>query len=797
MENKENQDKFKGFEFSQPQMSVNILQWALKFLRYWWLFVVTLIVAFVIAYFYNKKWQPSYVNEAKIMIESGNYSQSFSLMQGFNGGSDYLHSNNQLLILGSFDLIDRTLQKLPFTIDYYVKGRFRTESLYSTPPIQLMYNDLQDAAYGREFHFIPVDDENFIIELSDKGSKQQFPDFKLEGRYGDQIKNVFFTGVIEKLYLNTTGRYSDFYFRFRNKRSLEDEFAYRLNLSFIGEESSVVSVKLISNVPARDADFINMLCDEYIRANLDEKNLEAVRTIEFINNQLQVISDSLDVSGSKLRQFRRENNILDVSTATATILQKMNALDEQRAEMDLKEAYFKELSQYLESSVNQEIIVAPSSIGISDPVLLDLVSSFNELQQQRSDIGEKNPNYERYTKRMEEVKTTMKEVLANVRKIHKMERDAFNKEYSRLQREFHSLPEKELSVANYERNYKINDSYYTYLLQKQSEAQIRKASNVSDNKILQYSRCSLSPVNGSDKTKSYILAFVFGLAIPSLIVIILELMNNKLYTENDVKMITRLPIIGQIRHTDNTAKVASVDSQRSLFTEGLRLVRTRIEFITRRKSKISLMVSSPESGDGKTHFVINLAGVYSLVSSKVLLIDLDLRNPQLSKRLGMDKANGLVNVLIGDNKLEEVIVPASEEVPYDILPVGTIPPNPAELLRSDEMKNTMDYLKTIYDYVIVDTSPLGLVSDSYAISSLVDANLFVVRVGKTDKTFFRNFIHQMTNEVLSHSYIIINDIPKPKHNKKYGYGYGKYSYAYSGDSKYYHSQSGKYYVDDK
>ena len=147
--------------------------------------------------------------------------------------------------------------------------------------------------------------------------------------------------------------------------------------------------------------------------------------------------------------------------------------------------------------------------------------------------------------------------------------------------------------------------------------------------------------------------------------------------------------------------------------------------------------------------------------------------------------------------MEEVIVPASEEVPYDILPVGTIPPNPAELLRSDEMKNTMDYLKTIYDYVIVDTSPLGLVSDSYAISSLVDVNLFVVRVGKTDKTFFRNFIHQMTNEVLSHSYIIINDIPKPKHNKKYGYGYGKYSYAYSGDSKYYHSQSGKYYVDDK
>ena len=799
MENTNTQNKFNGPVHSQPQMSFNILDWVLKFLRYWWLFIITVVIAFGIAYVYNKSWQPSYVNEAKIMIDNSSTSQSFSFMQGFNGGSDFMYSNNQLLILGSFDLIDRTLQQLPFTIDYYTKGRFRNESLYSAPPIQLIYSELQDMAYGREFHFIPLDEDHFVIELSDKGSKQQFPDFKIEGTYGSQIRNVFFTGEIGKLYLNTTGRYTDFYFRFRSKRSLEDEFAYRLNLSFIGEESSVVSVKLVSNEPARDKGFINKLCDEYIKANLDEKNLEAVRTIEFINEQLQIISDSLDVSGSKLRQFRRENNILDVSSATATILAKMNALDEQRADMNLKEAYFKELSNYLESSVNKEVIVAPSTIGISDPVLLDLVTQFNELQQQRSDIGEKNPNYVRYTKRMEEVKTTMKQVLANVQKIHQMERNAFNREYNRLQKEFHSLPEKELSVANYERNYKINDSYYTFLLQKQSEAQIRKASNVSDNKILQYARCSLSPVNSGDKTKTYMLAMIFGLLIPAVLIVIVELMNNKLYTDNDIKMITKLPILGHIRHTDNTAKVVSVDSQRSLFTEGLRLVRTKIEFITKRKNNISIMVSSAESGDGKTHFVINLAGVYSLVSKKVLLMDLDVRNPQVSKRLGFDKVNGLVNVLIGDNTIDEVIVKADDEIPYDVLPVGVVPPNPAELLRSDEMKQTLEYLKSKYDFIIVDTSPLGLVSDSYAISSMVDVTLFVVRVGKTDKTFFRNFINQVNNDVLDHSYIIVNDIPKPKHNRKYGYGYGygKYSYAYSGSSKYYHSQSSKYYVDDK
>lgn len=792
MENTEKQ-KFNGFEFPQSQMNATLREWIFKFIRYWWLFVIALVVSFCIAYVYNKSWQPLYLNEAKIIIENNNTtSQSFAFMQGFNGGSDLMYSNNQLLILSSFDLIERTLQKLPFSVDFYLKGRFKNESLYSNPPIRILYTELRDAAYGREFHFIPVDDDNFIIELSDKGSEKQFPDFRLKGVYGQQINNAFFNGVIEKLYLTDVENQSDFYFRFRSQRSLEDEFAYRLNIGFIGEESSVVSVKLVNNDHARDRDFINMLCDEYIKLNLDEKNLEAVRTIEFINSQLQIISDSLDVSGSKLRQFRRDNNILDVSSTSSAILAKMNALDEQRAEMDLKEAYFNELSDYLEKSVNDEVIVAPSSIGISDPVLLDLVAQFNELQQQRSDIGEKNPNYVRYTKRMEDVKITMKQVLANVRKIQNMERKAFNDEYERLQSEFRSLPEKELSVANFERNYKINDSYYTFLLQKRSEAQIRKASNVSDNRILQYARCSLSPINGSDKSKIYLLALLFGFAIPALLIVIMELLNNKIYTEQDVKTITGLPIIGKVRHTDSTSKVTSVVSQRSLFTEGLRLIRTKIEFIVKRKNNISVMVSSAESGDGKTHFVLNLAGVYSLISPKVLLMDLDVRNPQVSKRLGLDNLNGIVNVLIGDCDIDDVIVKAEGDVPFDVLPVGVIPPNPAELLRSDEMINLFELLKTRYDYIIVDTSPLGLVSDSFPIASIVDVNLFVVRVGKTDKSFFRDFISRIDNVLLEKSFIIINDVPKPKHNRRYGYG----RYSYGRDDKYYY-HSGKYYLDDK
>jgi capsular exopolysaccharide synthesis family protein len=775
----------------EEDSNFNILEWIFRFLRYWHLFVIALLVAFSAAYLKNRTWMPEYYTEGKVVIESNAADNAYSFMQGFGGGMDYVNTNNQLLILGSYDLINRTVSDLPFGVDYYTRGHFRTHSLYGREPISidLKYGDGQ--LYECEFRFIPIDENNFEIVLEDDDSKALYPDFKIKGQYGVPIENFLMFATIEKLYLPTGN--GEFLFRFRSLYSLEEEFAERLELSYIGEASSVVSVSLTGNVVARDRDFINALCNEFLEANLEEKNEEATRTIEFINSQLLFIFDSLQTSENRLRQYRRENNMVDVSAYTSSVLTKLASLDVQRSELALKEAYFDDLAVYLRQSVIEERLVAPSSIGVSDPVLLDLVSQFNELQQKRGDLGEKNPNYERYSKRMDEVRTTMLEVLENVRKVHKMERDAFEREYMSVMADLKDLPEKELMMINYERSYKINDNYYTFLLQKQSEAQIRKASNVPDNKILQKARISQLPINGSDKIKIYLLFAIIGLLIPAAYVILKELLNTTIRGEFDVHKLTSIPVLGTIRHCDpSESKVQTRENPKSIFAEGFRLIRSRIEFITQRKKNISILTTSAESGDGKTHFSINMAGIYSLVSDKVILVDVDIRNPKLSEYLGYKNTKGLVHVLIGEATLDEVII-KDNNLGFHFLPAGVIPPNPAELVRSEEMVNLLNDLSQRYDYRILDTSPLGLVSDAYALTSMVDVNLLITRVFKSDKSFFRNFIEQVQQDNVNNPYIVLNDLQVSKKGSHYGkYGYGKYAY---GNTRYYHQQSAKYYTE--
>ena len=780
----------------EEESNFNILEWVFKFLRYWYLFVIALVIAFGLAYLKNRSWMPLYNTEAKIIIESSSAGNSYNFMQGFGGGMDYINTNNQLLILGSYDLINRTVQDLPFGVDFYTRGHFRTHNLYGREPIaiNLKYADMQ--LYGCEFRFIPIDEKNFEIVLEDEFSRELFPEFKIKGQYGVPFENFLMFATIDKLYLPAEN--TEFLFRFRDFYSLEEEFAARLQLSYIGEMSSVISVSLTGNVVGRDRDFINALCEEFLEANLEEKNEEATRTINFINEQLAFIFDSLQISENRLRQYRRENNMVDVNAYTSSVLSKLSALDAQRSELTLQEAYFDELAQYLKESVIEERLVAPSSIGVSDPVLLDLVSKFNELQQKRSDLGEKNPQYERLSKRMDEVRTIMLEVLENVRKVHDMERVSFEKEYMGVMADLQDLPEKELMMINYERAYKINDNYYTFLLQKQSEAQIRKASNVPDNKILQKARIGQAPVNGGDKIKIYLLFVVIGLLIPAAYIILKELLNTTIRGERDVIKITNVPVLGTIRHADSSeSKVQTTERPKSLFTEGFRLIRSRVEFIVKRKTDISVLITSAESGDGKTHFAINLSGVYSLVSDRVVLVDLDIRNPKLSEKLGYKGAKGLVHVLIGEATLDEVIVKDDKELGFHFLPAGIVPPNPAELVRSEEMMRLLDDLKKRYDYRIVDTSPLGLVSDAYALTGITDVNLLITRVFKSDKSFFQNFIEQVQQDNVNNPYIVLNDLQVPKKGKTghYGkYGYGKYGY---GNTHYYHQQSAKYYTEDK
>lgn len=780
-----NNSSMKDDFFEEEGDSINVMEWLMRFVSHWYLFVFAIIVALGFAYLKNRKWMPNFYTESKVIIET-NTSRDFNFMQGFGSGP----SNNELLIMSSYDLINRAVAELPFDIDYYVRGRFKTNTLYGREPVRINSRFLSSGAYQCEFRFKPINDKQFEIYIENDLGRETYPDFKVEGEYGVPIENYLFGLTVEKLYLPTDN--TPFLFKFRTQLSLEQEFAARMSLSYVGEQTSVISLSLVGNNCNRDRDFLDKLVEKFLQLNLEEKNEEATRTINFINDQLVFISNSLDSSETQLRQFRRKYNMVDVNAHTTSVLSKLTSLDQQRSQLNLKDAYFDELSTYLNESLVKEKLVAPSSIGVSDPILLDLVTKFNEVQQKRAELGEKNPNYERYSRNLEEIRFTLIEVLANVRKIHGLERAAFESEYKQTMTELQELPERELGMVNIERQYKINDNYYTFLLQKQAEAQIRMASNVPDNKILQQARTSGAPVNSGDKRKTYMIFLVVGVALPFIFVILKELLNITIRTEGDIAKLTKEPLIGTILHTNNTTdKIITTKQTRSLFTERFRMLRSRLDFIVHRKDKITMLVSSAESKDGKTHFAINIAGTYSLLHKKVLLVDLDLRNPSLSRKFGYEKNQGLTNVMIGDISLEDAIIKANAEFSFDFLPAGVIPPNPSELISSVLMSDIFETLKDRYDYLLIDTSPLGLVADAYALTNQVDVNLIVARVGKTTKDRFKTLMQQFKQDKVLNTYVILNDMPQPKKSRTSKL-YGKYA----SNNAYYYVDSDKYYTTD-
>jgi tyrosine-protein kinase Etk/Wzc len=381
-----------------------------------------------------------------------------------------------------------------------------------------------------------------------------------------------------------------------------------------------------------------------------------------------------------------------------------------------------------------------------------------------------------------------------------IEKNDFERRLSVVNKEIDELPKKELEMISIERKYKMDDNYYTFFLQKRAESEILKASNTPDNNILDKARI-ISVTNSDKKSKTTLMFLLFGLLIPTVIVILIELLNSTVRSSKDVEKGSSFPLIGGIRHTKSTDPLLVSKNPRSAFTEMFRVIRTRIEFIVQRKTNIMILNTSTESGDGKTYFSINLAAIYSMASKKTILVDMDIRKPSINQRFNIIQPNGVTNYLIGQCNLDEIILHLPK-VDFDILPAGSIPPNPGELIRSEKLAEMFEELRKRYDYIIVDTSPIGMVTDAYSLAHMSDVNLFVVRNNKTNKTFYKKLSTQLRLDNIPNLYSILNDVVDDgsRYSKyklyKYAYLFG-YSYGYTTKQK--KGQADKhfhYYEDD-
>ena len=790
-------------EDEENSLNFNPLEWLFTFLHYWYLFVIALVIALGLAMLKNRRWIPTYYSQGTIVIkESGTYGGSASaLMSGFGVDAGYKNVNNQMIMLGSYDLMSRVVDSLPFlNVEYITQGRFKTRSLYRQTPIVVETTYLDARAYDILYQVNFHGDGTLHISSTDEAMP-----LEIDSHYGETIHCPYFTGVIlpTELMVNS----GKVYFRFRSHESLVNEFMSRLQLSFVTEGSTVLALSLVSETPQRDCEFIDELAKIYLLQNLEQKNEVAENSIRFINEQLDNLQSSLQVSEGAMTNFRQENKFVDVNSYAGQLMGRIADYEQQQMALRLRETYFDYLIKYIHDNIEKDAVIAPTTMGVNEPILVGLVQQLNDLRIQRGELTEKNVYYAKFTKDIENVKKAIEEVVTSMRASLEIEKEDLTNRYKDVERSIRQLPEKELQMVAIERNYRIDDNYYTFFLQKRAEAEIQKASNTPDNSIMDKARTT-AIMNAKAKKKTMSTYLVIGFLIPLILIILSELLNNKMRSPKDVIKLKMFHLIGTLRHAKNQNPTLVRASPRSSYAEMLRAIRTRVEFILRRKTQMVICVTSTESGDGKTFLSTNLAALYAMTGRKTLLIDLDLRKPNIHTKLGLEGGDGMSNYLIGDCELKDAMV-TNTPFGFDFLRAGTIPPNPGELVHSDKLTELMEDLRKKYEFIVIDTSPIGLVPDAYTIIEHSDLCLYVIRCLQTNKSFCKQTLEQMTEVVDSPDKVqlVLSDIPtegRHSYGSGYGYGYGGYGgygyghfgyggyggygYGYGGD----HSRSKRY-----
>lgn len=769
--------------------SVDIMSWILKVLQYWYLYLIAIIIALGLAYIKNKSWTPTYRTATTVLVQEkgrGDWTSGYQLGQA----SSYV---NQMITYKSRDFITKVVGRLDSNYDIYYKQRFKDQNLYKRAPVQIKSTHIANQAYGLEFRITGIDENSYSIEYL--GVKQNFLDkllgrnknpiepFSITGRYGESLQQAMFFLEIDKTDLFYNPKYV-LYVKFFSDNTLINNYSSRLTTKLFAERSSVLEISLQGKVAQRDIDFLNLLNQEFFEQNLMSKNEAAEKSVAFIEDQLTIMRDSIGTTESRLSEFETTSGLYAQQSLSASKSQQLQGLTDQLQDIEYRKKYL----DYLRTELNKDgILPDPTVLSVNNPMLTRSVTEHNVLYAEIKSIGEMNPLRAEKERRLLDLKAQIKSAMATMYDAVSIEERELSRRQSRMSSEVKNLPQKERQLLNYKRDYDLNESYYYFLLQKRTESHLQKASNSPDNIVIDKPRMT-GVVNGSEKNGHYMTYLIIGLLIPLLYVISKEILFKfSVQTREEVERITGFPIISTIEHSARKEQMVVKKFPRSSFAEAFRSLRSRLEFIVQKESPIALLVTSTEPQDGKTFIAINTASIYQIAGKKVVVVDFDLRRPMLSKALGLDNRKGLSNYLINQISLEEAII-MHPDLDFDILPAGVTPPNPSELIRSDKTKNLIARLTKEYDYVILDCSPVGLVSDAHFLSRLVDTVLYIVRNEKTNRNFLRYTVKELREDNITNISIVYNDV-----NIKAGY-YG--SRRYYGKSSYY-LKHGSYYHNEE
>ncbi len=798
----------KQTSFSQrtnEEQGIDIKQLVYVFLNHWYLFAICVLVALIVGFLINRYSANVYQTTGTVLIkEDRSTFDPTSIMTNMSYGN-YQNVDNEIAILKSYSLTDRVIRKMNLEVTYMEKGRIAASELYKVSPftveidrsvpqaVDLVYNiSLEEdkiTLHASAEHLCKYD---FLLSKTIE-SHPEIIDVTNVCKQGEWVDNGYnrFCIVLNDNHNPKVDKNRKLSFWLNSYSSLNKQMS-SFSVSPTSKQSSVLSITKNGENKQKIVDFVNTLMVEYVSRGLEKKNMVSENTIEFIDSELTGIQASLSESERELKDFRTRNDLMNLDLQANQVYTNLRALDKERSEMAVNVKIYKKLQDYIRVQIDDpENLAAPSTMGINDPLLnqlaRDLVSLSQTKATQSLTLTEQNPQI---VKLNEQIVTTKKALLENVNNLvenAEMSLKEIDRRINSLESESRLLPGKQQQLINYQRDFDFNDDTYKYLMQRRAEAQILKASNTPDNEIIDEARLERTYKVSPRTSMNYLIAFILGLLIPALYLFLKDFFNVSINDRKDVEKLTHYPIIGQVAQASDKNPLVVINSPKSPIAESFRSIRTNIEFLTQGKAKSTILVTGDMQSIGKTFNSINIASIYALYGKKTVLLGFDMRKPRLFQEFGLTNNVGLSSYLSNKESLENIIQCSSQIPNLDIITSGPLPPNPAELIASEKTNELFTLLKESYDYIIIDTPPIGLVTDSLLLMRHTDVNLFVVRQGVTNKNIFGNIIKDLEERELPIS-IIINGVETGK-----SYGYGKYSYGYGYGNYGKYGDSGSYY----
>ncbi|MGZ9675064.1 polysaccharide biosynthesis tyrosine autokinase [Flavobacterium sp. GNP001] len=794
----------KDFAVFENQVSFDFKGFLIKIGSYWKWFLISLLITFTVAHQVNIRKEKIYGMETMISIKEENnplFTSNTSLTFNWGGTSDQVQTIATTLQSRSHN--ELVVDKLQFYISYLTQGEYNLIDAYGATPFYVNIDKSKGQLAGANIAIKFISESVYEIRIPFEGTNAsmityanntysntavQEGEFVKRYKVGQQVNLPFLNWKLE--IKENPGLYkgNEYFVRFNDFDGTVSGYK-GINVQSSEKSSSIITLGMQGTNKARMVEYLNATVKMLISRQLEDKNRFATNTIAFIDSTLIAMEAQLKETGNELKSFRKGKNMFDVEDGGAKFSEKISEFDLKRDEVNRKLAYYNSLKSYLKSSVNYAKLPAPSVAGIDDPNIVANVSRLIALSTQRSEMAyavKSEKIFQDFDNQMEAIKNVLLENIATAKSALQYDLSIVNSQISETESTIKALPEDQQELIKIKRKYDLSDNIYNTFLQKRSEADIVKAANLSDVHFIDPAKDIGGGLIGPKTSVNYVLALFLGLLIPLIFVFIIFFINNSVQNSEDINKLTKIPLIGIIGVNKESSNLAVFDRPKSALSESFRAIRSSLQFLYKQQNlngAKTLMITSSVSGEGKTFCSINIATVFALSEKKTVVIGLDLRKPKLASEFNLTNEVGVVNYLIGQKTIPEII--NKTHIPYlDVILSGPVPPNPSEMIMSQGMKDLIESLKKEYDYIILDTPPVGLVSDALELAQFCDVTLYIVRQNYTKKEMISLLNNRVKRGELTNASIVLNGLEnKAKYGTGYGYGYG-YGYGNYGNGYY-------------